>query len=63
MDHYTSSIADGNLLDYPSFIDSFKSSVDSDPDLSDIDKFAYLKGLLEGRALSTIKGLSITKSN
>ena len=58
MEHF-----DGNLLDYPSFIDSFKSSVDSDPDLSDTDKFAYLKGLLKGRALNTIKGLSIFESN
>ena len=54
---------DGNPIDYPSFIDSFKSSVHSDQELSDVDKFAYLKSYLKGRALNTVKGLAMTEAN
>ena len=54
---------DGNPLSYRSFMDSFESSVDSDTRLSDIDKFLYLRGLLRGKALSTIAGLKLTSEN
>ena len=54
---------DGNPIDYPSFIDSFRSSVHSDQELNDVDKFAYLKSYLKGRALNTVKGLAMTEAN
>ena len=54
---------DGNPLTYRSFMDSFESSVDSDSQLSCIDKFLYLRGLLKGKALSTIAGLKLTNEN
>ena len=54
---------DGNPLTYRSFMDSFESSVDSDMRLSSIDKFLYLRGLLKGKALSTIAGLKLTNEN
>ena len=45
------------------FWDSFESAVDKNPELSEIDKFNYLRGQLEGRALATISGFSLTASN
>ena len=54
---------DGNPINYPAFIDHFKSSVDSDEELTNVDKFLYLKGLLKGRALNTIQGLTLTNEN
>ena len=54
---------DGNPLLYRSFMDSFESSIDSDEGLSNVDKFLYLKGLLKGKALNTIQGLSLTTEN
>ena len=45
------------------FWDSFKSSIDDNKNLSTIDKFNYLKNLLESNAYSTIAGLSLTAAN
>ena len=45
------------------FCDSFKSSIDVNKNLSTIDKFNYLKNLLETNAYSTIAGLSLTAAN
>ena len=54
---------DGNPLQYQSFMDSYESSINSSEQLTDIEKFLYLKGLLKGRALNTIEGLSLTDAN
>ena len=43
--------------------DSFKFSIDDNKNLSTIDKFNYLKNLLESNAYSTIAGLSLTAAN
>ena len=43
--------------------DGFSSSIDNNDQLSDVDKFAYLRGYLEGPAKSTIAGLSLTGAN
>jgi hypothetical protein len=37
--------------------------MDNNDQLSDVDKFAYLRGYLEGAAKSTIAGLSLTGAN
>ena len=53
----------GKLCEWPEFWDSFSSSIDNNDQLSDVDKFAYLRGYLEGQAKSTIAGLSLTATN
>ena len=53
----------GKFCEWPEFWDSFSSSIDSNDQLSDVDKFAYLRGYLEGQAKSTIAGLSLTATN
>ena len=45
------------------FLDSFSSAIDENDDLCDVDKFQYLRSLLEGPAVSVIAGLSLTNSN
>ena len=54
---------DGNPLHYQTFMDSFESSINSNNRLNDVDKFLYLKGLLKGKALNTIEGLTLTADN
>ena len=53
----------GNLLEWQLFYDSFLSSVHSRTDLSEIDKFNYLKSQLTGSALDVIKGFSLSAEN
>ncbi len=53
----------GKVCEWPEFWDSFSSSIDNNDQLSDVDKFAYLRGYLEGPAKSTIAGLSLTSTN
>ena len=43
--------------------DSFSSAIDENDDLSDVDKFQYLRSLLKGTAVSAIAGLLLTNSN
>ena len=38
---------DGDITKWTSFWDSYKSAIHSDQDLSNVDKFTYLRGLLE----------------
>ena len=38
----------GNPLDYTAFWDAFQSTIDANPHLSPVNKFNYLKGMLEG---------------
>lgn len=53
----------GNPKLWQSFWDSFSTAVDSNESLEDVEKFNYLKNLVEGAALSTISGLSLTSEN
>ena len=49
---------DGDILNWQTFWDQFESSVHSNISLSDVDKFSYLKSLLEGPAEDCISGLT-----
>ena len=53
----------GKFCEWPEFWDSFSSSIDRNDQLSDVDKFAYLRRYLEGQAKPTIAGLSSTATN
>lgn len=54
---------DGNITKWTSFWDSFVSAIDSSPGLSTIDKFNYLRSLLEKSAAESISGLTLTADN
>lgn len=53
----------GDLSKWSTFWDTFESTVDKSPALSDVDKFSYLQSLLEGPAAEAISGLSLTSVN
>ena len=53
----------GDVTRFQSFWESFDSAVNKNSNLSAIDKFNYLKALLEGPAASAIQGLSLSESN
>lgn len=54
---------DGQLTSWTPFWDSFKAAVHDNHSLSDVDKFNYLKGLLQRTALEAISGLALTSAN
>ena len=45
------------------FWDSFESAVHKNSTVSNVDKFSYLKGLLDGPAASSIAGVALTDGN
>ena len=53
----------GDVTKFKSFWDSFDSAIHRNPDLSEIDKFNYLKALLDRPAATTIQGLSLSEAN
>ena len=53
----------GDLTKWTPFWDSFESSIDHNPDLSEVDKFNYLNSSLEGPASEAISGLKLTAAN
>ena len=54
----------GNPIEWEPFWDFFKSAVDSNPEpIDEVDKFNYLKSLLEGTAARAISGFSLTQAN
>ena len=53
----------GDITAWISFWDSYNSAIHQNPDLSDIDKFNYLKSLLEKSAADAIAGLALTAAN
>ena len=53
----------GDPICFTPFWDSFRSAVDDNPCLSDVDKFNYLRNLLEGSAAGAIRGLPLTTEN
>ena len=53
----------GDLTNWVMFWDVFESSVHSNPELSDIDRFNYLHSLLEGTAADAISGISLSSAN
>jgi hypothetical protein len=53
----------GDPLKWRAFWDAFHSSIASNPSLSDIDKFNYLRCQLVGDAKSALEGLELTTTN
>ena len=53
----------GDPISFSPFWDSFASAVDDNCSLSDVDKFNYLRSLLEGPAAGAIRGLPLTAEN
>ena len=53
----------GEPLEWKSFMETFDAAVNSRPNLSNIEKFTYLKSFLEGIALQAIEGFPLTSEN
>ena len=53
----------GNLMKWSTFWDSYESAVHKNKDLSDVDKFNYLRSLLERSAYDAIAGLTLSAVN
>ena len=53
----------GNLMRWTAFWDSFDSAIHSNDQLSEIEKFNYLRLLLEGAAYDAIAGLALSAAN
>ncbi|XP_020893196.1 uncharacterized protein LOC110232357 [Exaiptasia diaphana] len=53
----------GAICEWQEFWDSFESAVHSNDDLGDVDKFNYLRGLLQDSAKAAIAGFSLTSNN
>ena len=53
----------GRAIDWYSFWECFQSMIDSNLDLSQVDKLSYLKSLLRGPAQLALEGLSMTGPN
>ncbi|XP_060594283.1 uncharacterized protein LOC132748688 [Ruditapes philippinarum] len=53
----------GDILEWQSFWDAFDSSVHQNPNLTEVQKFNYLKTQLEGSAAQVIQGFALTHAN
>ena len=53
----------GEPTEYQLFMDNFKSAIDSNTILTNVDKFVYLKNLLQGKAAYAVQGLPLTDGN
>ena len=53
----------GDKTTWSTFWDSYESAVHNNDELSDLDKFNYLRSLLEKSAYDSIAGLSLTAAN
>ena len=53
----------GDITTWTTFWDSYDAAIHQNSDLSDIDKFNYLKSLLERTALEAVSGLTLTSAN
>ena len=54
---------DGELTSWTPFWDAFKAAIHDNDSLTDIDKFNYLRGLLQRTALKAISGIPLTSAN
>ncbi|KAL4126593.1 hypothetical protein QTP88_010805 [Uroleucon formosanum] len=54
---------DGDLRDWVTFRNSFKSLLDKWPNLSDTDKIYYLVGCLKGDAAEAVRGIPLSGDN
>lgn len=53
----------GDIMTWMTFWDSYESAIHNNADLSNIDKFKYLKSLLERTVHETMPGLTLTSAN
>lgn len=53
----------GDAMKWTTFWDSYESAVHSSRELSDVDKFNYLRSLLEQTAYDAIAGLTLSTAN
>lgn len=53
----------GELTAWTTFWDSYQTAIDANTALSDIEKFNYLRSLLQGPALDAVAGLTLTAAN
>ena len=53
----------GNPCQWNSFWDSFCAGVHNREELTDVERFSYLRGLLTDTAAATISGLTLTEAN
>lgn len=51
----------GNISDWPSFRDSFVSLIHENEELSDVQRFHYLKSALRGSPAQTISAIQISQ--
>ena len=54
---------DGDIIQWVTFWDAYKSAIHTNAKLSNIDKYTYLQSLLEGSAREAISGLPLTSDN
>lgn len=54
---------DGDVTKWMSFWDSYESAIHRNTNLTEIDKFNYLRSLLKGTALEAVAGLTLTAVN
>ena len=53
----------GDYTKFNTFVDSFVAAIDSYEDLTDIEKFNYLHGYLEGEAYCTTQAIKLTDND
>ena len=53
----------GRINEWQEFWDSYQSAIHSNHSLSGVDKFSYLRGVLEGPANASIAGFALTEAN
>ena len=54
---------DGDALEWKPFFDSFDAAVNIKEDLTNIEKFTYLRSFLSGKALQSIDGFPLSTEN
>ena len=50
-------------MNWKTFIECFRATVDNNEDLTNIEKFTYLKGYLNENAMQVIEGLPLSNDN
>ena len=53
----------GDVLKWQTFYESFTTAIHSKPNISNVQKFDYLVGYLEGEAKKTVERFNITNKN
>ena len=53
----------GDACQWFTFWDNFTASIHNNQELSNVERFSYLKGLLTGPAAATVAGLALTEAN